>query len=103
MLGNSPTVDQLGSDNISHGISHEDGGCHDRFLGGASHVASAKGNNQANYWSKEASERISHHRRDRVISPLRLPNHRTPCYHRKTAGNQHRDPGIGNTGGDVST
>lgn len=103
MLSFGLAVDQLRSDDVSHGISHEDSGCHDRFFGGASHIAGANGNDKANHRTKEASERIARDRCSWVISPLRLPDHHTSGYHRKAAGNQHRDPSIGDAGGNVST
>jgi len=103
MLSFGPAVDQLRSDNVPHGISHENCGCHDGFLGGASHIAGANGDDKANYRSEEASERIARNWRGWLISPLRLPDHHTAGYHRKAAGNQHRNPRIGDAGGDVST
>jgi len=103
MLSFGPAVDQLRSDNVSHRISNEDCGCHDSFLGGAGHIAGANGDNEANHRSEEAGECIARDRRSWLIAPLRLPDHRTAGYHRKAAGNQHRDPSIGDAGRDVST
>lgn len=87
MLIFGPAVDQLRSDDVSHGIRHENCGCHDSLLSGTSHIAGANGNDKANHWTKKSSERIARDWRRWMISPLRLPDHRTAGYHRKAAGN----------------
>ena len=103
MLSLGLTVDQLRSNDVSHGISHEDSGCHDGFLGSASYIAGTDSDDEANHGTKEAGERITRYRCGWVISPLRLPDHCTPGYYRKTASNEHRNPSIRETSGDVST
>lgn len=103
MLSLGLTVDQLWTNDVAHRISHEDSGCHDGFLGSASYIAGTDSDDKANHGTKETSERVTRYRRGWLVSPLRLPDHCTSSYHRKTAGNKHRDASIRETSGDVST